>query len=182
MKNNKLLIYLMFVCVFLSIVTLGIVAYDKFIKKKDEPSCNCPRCEIKDSKTERKITVKKDDKDYVLDFDDIESRLLNSQDKATLTICNCKDIDLDNIDDMKCNNKDLSKESIKKVINKLYNAKKVVWAPTGKMCAEYKYAAGDDFFLFEADDTSILLVSIDQDGYAFYYENEDVRDFLKNLS
>ncbi len=179
--GNKLLTALMITCTLLSIAILGIVSYDKFFRKKEEPICNCQTPNnIEEPKKERKITIKKGDEDYILDFDDLETRLLNSSDVVKLTTCDCTDVDYDNTESMKCTNKELSKETIKKVIDKLYNAKKVVWAPTGRMCVEYEYVAGD-FFMFEADDTSIILASIDQDGYAFYYDNEDVREFLKKL-
>ena len=181
-NGNKLLTSLMIICTLLSIAILGIVSYDKFFRKKEEPVCNCQTPNnIEEPKKEKKITIKKGDEDYILDFDDLETRLLNSSNIVKLVTCDCTDIDYDNIETMKCSNKELSKESIKKVMDKLYNAKKVVWAPTGRVCVEYEYAVGD-FFMFEADDKSIILASIDEDGYAFYYDNEDVRDFLRDLT
>ena len=186
--HNRVLVILMTICVTLSIITLGIVIYDKFIKKEETKTCNCPTCVVGDNtKQERKVTVKKDTEDYVLDFDSLEDRLANSVNndhkKIVLSMCDCNGIDFDNIEDMTCDNKELSVDSIGVVINKLYSSKKVEWVPTSRACADYTYLIEDShFFIFEADDKSILLAGIDQDGYAFHYDNEDVRDFLKNLS
>ena len=184
--TNKVLTTLMIVCVLLSVAILCILSYDRFLRKKDELKCNCPAPIINDGPKERKITVAKGEENYVLDFDDIEDRLLknanNNHKKVILSSCDCKGIGYDNIESMNCDNKELSVDSIGEVINKLYNAKKVEWVPTSKICADNTFLVEDsNFFMFEADDKSIILAGIDQDGYAFHFDGEDVRDFLKGL-
>ena len=61
---NKLLTILMVVCVVLSVVILGIVSYDKFLKKKEKEeikpaTCNCPVCENNSNLGEKVSSVKK---------------------------------------------------------------------------------------------------------------------------
>ena len=60
---NKLLTILMVVCVMLSVVILGIVSYDKFIKKEEKEEikhsiCNCPVCENNSNLGEKINSVK----------------------------------------------------------------------------------------------------------------------------
>jgi len=182
-KQNVQIILLSIVIVLLA----GILVYLLFFNNKDEKVIDNKENTIQESvKKERKITINKDDDDYILDFDDIENRLIKKIDeqkkKAILSSCDCNGIDYDNIESMNCDNKELSSDSVKAVINKLFSSKKIEWVPTSRICADYTYLVEDsNFFLMEADDKNIILAGIDNDGYAFHFPGEDVRDFLKNL-
>ena len=183
-KQNIQIILLSIIIVLL----VGIMVYLLFFNKKDENKVidSKENTTIESVKKERKISVNKADVNYVLDFDDIENRLIKKIDeqkkKAILSSCDCNGIDYDNVESMNCDNKELSSDSVKIVINKLFSSKKIEWVPTSRICADYTYLVEDsNFFLMEADDKSIILAGIDNDGYAFHYDGEDVRDFLKSL-
>ncbi len=182
MKKEKYkIIYIILLSIFIVLLIVALT-YFLFLNKKEEIVIN----NNNNANNERKITINKDNGDYVLNFDNLENKLtkkINEQKKkAILSNCDCNGISYDNIESMNCDNKELSIDSVKMVINKLFSSKKVVWVPTSRICADYTYLIEDsNFFLMEADDKSIILAGIDNDGYAFHYDGEDVRDFLRNL-
>ena len=77
--------------------------------------------------------------------------------------------------------KELSMDSITKVIDKLRSSKKIEYLSTSRTCSLYNFQIGNDLTVFEADDDHILLVGIEGNGFAFHYD-DSVLDFFKSLS
>ena len=207
-NNSKTLLTLMSLCVCLSIITLGLVIYDRFIKEEPEhailkpieivPNTNDNK-QNNDSNNNKTTPTNSnvgknntsglrdyEGKDASINYEQLEKTLISKvnskQEKIILQNCvNCKDIDFDNYDKAKCTKKELSVSSISQILNKLKSANLVEYVSASKPCSEYTYSVGSDFDAFEADDKSILLVGVNGNGYAFHFNNENVTDFLSKL-
>ena len=195
-KNTKTLMILMIICVCLSITTLGIVIYDRFIRKEPEHAVLKPITVDNQNTTinndnknynTNNLTLEEDNNDNIsIDYEKTQKDLIDKVnkniDKIILKRCeSCKGIDYDNSSNAKCSDKEMSVNSINEVINKLKTASKVELLPTSKACSLYTYTVGNDLVVFEADDTSILLVGLNNNGYAFHFPGENVVDFLSKL-
>ena len=190
-KNQRVVIGLLTGII---IILLGLCIYFMFIKKDNkEISGNQPTNSEKE-KEERKEAKQTNNtlglkgsngEDISLNYEELEKKLLNMVNNGTkvyLDHCdNCSDIDYDNIDEAQCSKKELSVNVVKNLINKLKNANKVEYMPTSRPCAEYTFSIDNGIVAYEADDKSILLVGVNNNGYAFHFTNENIVDFLSNL-
>lgn len=119
--------------------------------------------------------------DISINYEKLEIELLKNN-NVYLSVCeSCAEIDEGNINDVKCNKKSLSVSTISTFISKLKSAKSVEYLPTSKVCSLYTYSVGNDFVAFDGDDTSILLVGLNNNGYAFHFPNENIVTFLNGL-
>lgn len=185
-KNKNLIIGIMACLIILLIVAL---VYFVFIKKdKDQESTKAQDVlEKEDIKKNNTFGLKDfDGNDVSLDYEKLEQELIYNVNSGSVKIelkhCeNCEDFDYNNADSVKCTKKELEVNSITIFINKLKSANFVEYLPTGRECSEYTYSIGNKFFGFEADDSAILLMGINDKGYAFHFDNENIIEFLSNL-
>lgn len=166
MKNNKRAVILLVVAL---VLVIGVCIY--FVlgtDKSEDAGVKNNTYGLKDA----------DGKDISIDYSELEKDLTNdvnkNSEKVELTYCS-------KCGDAKCDKKELNVESVKTVVSKLKDADKVEYLPTSRECVKYTYTIGEGFTAFEADDSSILLVSIDNVGYAFTFDGEDVTKFLSDL-
>lgn len=180
-KKTKIMMLLL-----LLVVVLLLVVYFVFIKKSND-SQNKP---IKISNFE-KVDVNNtlglmnlDGNDASIDYENLENKLINALKNGAsvyLNKCNsCVEMDYENVRDLKCTKKNLSSDSIKLLINKLQSSRQVEILPNGVYCSSYNYYVGDILMVSEGEDTSILSVSLNNNFYAFHF-NDDVIEFLDNL-
>jgi len=187
-NKNKNLIIVVMACVI--VLLIAALVYFLFIKK-DKPEEQVKPQDIhetEDIKKNNTFGLKDvDGNDISLDYEKLEQDLINKVKSGSVKIelqhCeNCEDFDYDNADSVKCTKKELGVNSITVFISKLKSANSVEYLPTGRECSEYVYSVGNEFFGFEADDSSILLMGINNNGYAFHFDNENMIEFLSNLT
>ena len=165
----------MIICVSLSFITLGIVIYDKFIRKEPEKTIIKPVSVDYNS-------MKNAIADIKIDYSELARKMKSDDKHIYLNVCDtCEEIDESNIDEASGTKKELGKDTVEKVINKLKDASKVELLSTSKVCSLYTYYVEDVITIFEADDPNILLVGIEGEGYAYHFNGENVKSFLESF-
>lgn len=157
----------------LIIVLLSLLIYMVFIKKEDNEGINNNNSEVS------------------FDYNKIEKDLTSELNNKTIYLesCDCSEVlDYDSVDKAKCSKKIISNDTISTFINKLKTADKIELISTSKVCSEYTYSVFTNdtnerlLIAYVADDTSILLVGIRDNGYALHFVGENVNEFLSSLN
>lgn len=172
----------------------GYIIYDKVMKDKNSSESINDKNEEKNTNLEKKENIEEDNNNTVkyedstgINYDELEKELINKVNSDSNT-----NVYLSTCEDFNTKNTVISSTSISEVIQKLKIAYLVEELTTSKFCPVYSFSITsnmeseknrkDLMSIVYGDDRKILLVGINDKGYAYHFTSENELDhFLENL-
>lgn len=192
--KSKGLIFLIIILMLLVLGLGGYIIYDKVMKDKNSSESINDKNEEKNTNLEKKENIEEDNNNTVkyedstgINYDELEKELIdkiNSDSNTNVYLSTCEDFNTQDIV--------ISTTSISEVIKKLKTADSVEEIATSTFCPAYRFSItsnkGNDngskdlMSIVYGYDRKILLVGINDTGYAYHFASENELDhFLENL-
>lgn len=186
--KNKQFVYLIVIVV---ICVIGFVGY-KILNQDQKVSKEETNENISTSSEEENNQQKEDE--INIDYDALESEIINKMNKDSnmkAYLSTCKNNGTPAEPDFQTNDMVLSTNAVHTVIEKLKTAISIEKVPTSLFCPEYTFLIINDLnsdnaeklmSVNYANNKSMLLVGIKEDGYVFHFASENELDnFLEEL-
>jgi len=141
-------------------------------------------CLSKDKKSSNEL--KTDYKNNLVKYDDVISRLDDSEESNIIVHCDCSEVtDYSDYYKARCEQYAINKSDAAKVVKKLASTSNAEELPTSTACAEYEFIFNDKnkeeiISGWTGENNMSILSSYDDHGYAFNF-NENIIVFFDNI-